>query len=444
MMLTGCSTVSAQENTSPESFVDQYFHQVKNNPKNIIGENTDIFKRYNILPQDSADEYFCQALKYNIRTADYTITDILDTDNGIQVNMLISAKKMGDILTSDSFFSSYFAKTDIMSENFEKQEDYHSAVIGLFQQYLHETKPDKTETPATLTLSYQNHQWKIIDSDNFVNALSGDIHEYETDINQKYGDFPVYLMDTSLSETNQDIFIEDTTFQTPQISADEEKHTEDNSSYTESNAISATEQHEEHHDNMTEQETESETYPPLIYLVDDEETFRDELIPNDTKSKKLPEKNKTTRTSRKKPVKAGDAGYYDNLDYFASSGRFSAYIRIDEIYRGQEAKHILDENQEKYDLKENEGIMLLKIRIVMDENLTDKNTVQIPYYDFDLINYHDVMQPVVKLKHLPVFEGIDSGEQTEGYLCFKYTLGENVNLAFKTGADNTLWFQVIK
>lgn len=459
-----CSAIPEQDKSREAAvFVTTFMSSVANNPREIKSEDINIMKRYNVL-DDPQGDYSCQVLQYNMRYGKYTISDIEETNNGAIVKLDIEASKVGDTLSSDEFFSGYIAKKVSFEENIIDANEYGSNIVQAITDGIHETKKNKATSSATINVEKNDNGWHVISSNNLVNALSGDMDSSYYALASKYNRDSLNIENTPIVTGVPSSGEPDTTTVVTTLPAVETIVKETTTAHTGISIIATTTSTTTAAattkpttttttattTKKVKTTTTTTTPPPppndingVKYEVDATETFKDELIPNDTESKNLADSNKTTRTTRKKPIEIGDTAYYDNTDYFAAAERYAASIGIQEIYRGQAAQDMLDSYGEKYSLGKNQGLILIKVGITLEDNQTKNDKVKIPYYDFDVLNYNDKKADSVRLTKMQTFSEIGVGESTSGYICFKYTLKDNINLAFKEAADNTIWFRLI-
>ena len=446
LTLTGCGGSKLSKEESAKQYLEQYFNATIEDPSQTLQKYANLLDKYNIL-EDSTNLYTCNILKYSLRNMSYQIISIEGTgDTSVSVNVKIRAKNIGETLVSDDNLTDCITKATIMEENDTDYETFNSKIVEIITDNIAEDKIKPVSSDVVINMEYTDGKWHVIVDEFFLNAIYGGISQYDDKLLTQYIDMPTIeepLTATTEPEPNTTTPSEGTTQQTTATTVPTETGTKPTSRPTEPSESQVSEQ-----TTSSPSESTSNTTPDkieVVYITDEDEFFNYELKPNDTEYKNLSETNKTSRTSRKNPIELGEAGVYDNTDYFAAQSRYGLELTITEVIKGEAAKEKLSEAGESVPIADDEMCILIKVQLVLKVNSTGKESVKITYLDFDMLNYKNSVQKTFKLKNLPQFSELsEESPQTEGYLCFKYKKGDNVNLAFKESADNTLWFSVVK
>ena len=441
--LTACGQSKMSKEESAAQYLQAYLEATINNPEETIKSSANLLDKYNII-EDSSNKYTCEVLKYSLRNMSYQIKDIEDVDDTkVKVTINIRAKNIGETLVSSDNLTDCITKATLMVENNTDYETFNSKITEIIVGNIAEDKAKSVNSEVVLNMNYSEGKWHVDINDAFLHAIYGGLSAYENELLNKYDDMPtveepepIETQPSTTEPTEQTTTSEDkkeTQSPSESTGAQTEPITTEKTEPTTSTSVSTEE---------PEKPVEKEE---VIYITDEDEFFNYELKPNDTEYKGLSENNRTTRTSRKNPIELGETGTYDNTDYFAPQGKYGLNLTVLEVVKGEAAKEKLREAGENIPISEDEMCILIKVKLDMKVNNTGKEAVQISYLDFDLLNYKDEVQKTYKLKNLPQFSGLtEESPQTTGYLCFKYKKGDNVNLAFKETADNTLWFSIVK
>lgn len=439
--------ISTKQQQGAINYFYAYMNALKIKPHELIGEEANILNEYNIL-NDSDNVYSCVIIQELAKHWKFHITD-MEENNGEQiVQVHIESIPVSEVFLSDKFFTEYIKNYDHI-----KEDNYTSFCSSISNIIIDDLRLNKNtaSTDVTIHMAY-NNGWEIDVTEDFISAMFGDINSDKIDIVRKFQRF------NNNSDANEIIAVTTTSATTSSISTTTsmtttttsnkntvvtEKTTNTNIQTTTILNSTSTTSYQTTSISTTTTITTTAPIQEFIYKAD-EETFKDELPPNDTEQDNLSDNNKTTRSSRKKPVKLGETALFDNTDYFASSGKYALNLKISEIYKGSYAEDILEKNKESYSIKKNEKIILFKLDIELLSNDTGNDTIQISYLDFDLVDYQNKKKSPIRLKNMLSFNTIKVGEKTSGYICFKYNEGDNINLAFKEALDNTIWFSIIK
>lgn len=434
--LTGCNKQPAQT-LSPESAqlqITAFMDATIENPTSTLKPYATLLEDYKIL-DDHENEYMCQLLNYSLRNMSYSITKITIEENIATIDLQIRAKDIGVTLSATDLLTDYISKAEIMTENETEYTEFNNKIIEIILDNMMRDKAKTISSAVTVQMEYDNG-WKFVPNKDFMNAIYGDIARYDSKIANKYKDIEKPEEPSSSEIT--------TSTETPATSITEKPTESTITSESQKTTTETPTQPSTSKDNPTTTTKPNEPEKiEIVYIADEDDWFKDELKPNDIEHETLPKTNHTTFSSRKKPIAMGVAATYDNTDYFAPPSRYGIELTVSEVIKGQAAMDILLENNEAVSLRGDYSYILIKVNAKLVVNNTGEESVQISYLDFDLLNYDNKTQPAIKLKNMAQFQPINNEQNsTSGYICFKYMKGDNINLAFKETADNTLWFSL--
>lgn len=418
LLLPGCGNKFSKE--SAQKYIETFMANLSSGNCGELSDDINIFNQIKLF-DDKNNEYSNKLISYVYTEYSYTINSVTieNSTKTAKVTIGIRAKDIGSIITNEDFITQLDKELDNFSKSCSTLTEYKETITKYIADAVMAESTCYASRNIQLKLEYDesSQQWNIVNQSDLADILLGNLNKYY--ISNIYDEI------TSDIILPKDEIIENT----------ENIESTENTEETTTTEISES----------TKKDTEIVSIESTTQKTTQEQIIKDNkyYIPDDTEADLLPSSNKTTRSSRRKPIIIGETAIFDNLDYVNPHQKYKIEITLNDVKIGTAAETILNDIAVgKFSKKDTEDYILCKITIKLVENKSDKDTILFSFRDFDLYNYNNEVYSPILINEDNSFEEIKTGETTTGYIAFKYKKNDNINLAFKEYMENTLWFYV--